>query len=855
MKRNVFLSFLSIIVLTGLFMNGCGGGGGGGDGTDITSPTVVSTVPAIDATGVAINSAITATFSEDMDPATITASTFTLELQNGGLTATGARTVSATVSYSMGSRTAILTPDEDFAYYTWYKATITTGVTDLAGNALAEVYTWSFTSGQNPDTTAPWVVSTIPGADAIDVSPEITEITVTFSEDMNPETMHQDSCGIVDTESQERLGGLSYADRTLVIQEQEGLQYNRTYEGYVKSSVADLAGNELGEDYTWTFSTEVDTMPPSIVSVWPEPDEEHQFVFDMTPRRPLTVTFDDDMNEGSINYETYYIKEYDGGDYLDVNFGLTYEDRTAYMTVGGDEEVLDFNTAYYVTVNIGIQDKAGNDLYLDGESAVSWGIERRQAGEPELNDGQDNYNTGYHRIAVRPVSDEDYVMVWVQIHDEEDKTGTIWAEYWDASAGEGGEYQGNTILSEVLGEWVYECAEPRVVMDDDGNATAVWLQGYEGDDCYENVYAARLPSGGTWGAPEIISNPGETSTQIESLDIAVDGIGAIVVWDQITDDDTGNIWSNYYDGSWGEAEEVSANGASWGYANSPCIVVDSEGGGRAFWHQHNLAETGNIHTLRTRSGTTSDGWHWEVDEGPPVVPIIDEISVTTKQTGNVVAAEDGSGNYMALWLQDDDGDGFTENLWSCYYYSSEWQSPYSLTSVPETTLVGFIDFDFDSATGNGVAVWWEITGFYEETNLRYDLFSGGGESGWSGSGEIYESEDGIVALPVVQFPTDGDPVCVFAHGDLQTYGRLMYTKHNGTEWDVVSTFEEEDLHMPAMQISGDDVNFEYLDELSIGIDSSDMLHAVWADGPADYEANSVSNHFFVGTEEEPPPVR
>jgi len=848
MKKYVLLTVLSIVFLTGLFLNGCGGGGGGGDGdgADTTPPTVVSTVPATDATGVALNSAITATFSEDMDPSTITASTFTLESWGlRGLSAEETVTISATVSYSAGSRTAILTPDEDFAYSTNYTAAITTGATDLAGNALADIYSWNFSSGDNPDTTAPRVVSTIPGADAIDVSPEITQITATFSEDMDPNTIHQDSCGVVDTESGERLGDVSYSNRTLVLT--PDLQYNKTYEGYIKSTVADLAGNELGEDYEWTFSTEVDTMPPSIVSVWPEPDEEHNFVFDKTPRRPLTVTFDDDMKEGSIDYETYYIEEYDGEDYLEVNFGLAYEDKTASMTVGGDEVGLEFNTTYYVTVDGGIQDKAGNYLDLDGESAVSWGIERKRAGEPELCDGQNNYHTGYHRLAVRPVSDEDFVMVWVEIYDEDNKNGVICAEYWDASAGEGGEYQGNTYLSGG-DPWYEDCAEPRVVMDDDGNAVAVWLQGYVENGYYENVYAARLPSGGTWGEPEIISDSGETSREIQNLDIATDGANVVVVWDQITDDANGNIWSNFYDGGWGVAQEVSENvDEEWGYANSPRIVLDSGGDGYAFWHQHNLGETGDIHTVRIRSGGFTEGWGWNMDTT--------EISVTTKQTEDVVAAEDGDGNYMALWLQDDTGDGFAENLYSSYYNGSAWSSPHAHTGHTGDTSVGSIDFAFDSASGDGVAVWSEVTGLFDDTDILFDLFSGEGFT-WNGRMEIYEPEHGLVALPVVRYTLDEEmnyPVCVFAHTDLQTYGRLMYNKLNYPEWEVVTDFEDDDVHMPAMQISGDDVAFQYFDELSIGIDSSDMLHAVWADGPAEYEANCVSNHFFVGTEEEPPP--
>src|SRR2546428_9404966 len=47
-----------------------------------------------------------------------------------------------------------------------YTATVTTGVKDLAGNALAGNYVWSFTTGAAPDTTPPMVTSTDPANSA-----------------------------------------------------------------------------------------------------------------------------------------------------------------------------------------------------------------------------------------------------------------------------------------------------------------------------------------------------------------------------------------------------------------------------------------------------------------------------------------------------------------------------------------------------------------------------------------------------------------------------------------------------------------------------------------------------------------
>ena len=102
---------------------------------DLTRPRVISTVPATNipgpTTGVASNTAVTATFSEDMSPATITAGSFTVTCAAPCVNPAGS------VSYVVGSRTAVFTPAAALVAGTIYTVTVSTAATDLAGNALA----------------------------------------------------------------------------------------------------------------------------------------------------------------------------------------------------------------------------------------------------------------------------------------------------------------------------------------------------------------------------------------------------------------------------------------------------------------------------------------------------------------------------------------------------------------------------------------------------------------------------------------------------------------------------------------------------------------------------------------------
>ncbi|GAG13450.1 unnamed protein product, partial [marine sediment metagenome] len=101
---------------------------------DITPPTVTSTSPVADATGVAVGTTVSVTFSEAMDASTITTGSFTLD------------SVAGSVSYDSGTYTATFTPNENLSRNAVYTATLSTDITDAAGNPLASAYSWSFTT-------------------------------------------------------------------------------------------------------------------------------------------------------------------------------------------------------------------------------------------------------------------------------------------------------------------------------------------------------------------------------------------------------------------------------------------------------------------------------------------------------------------------------------------------------------------------------------------------------------------------------------------------------------------------------------------------------------------------------------
>lgn len=111
---------------------------------DTTAPTVILVNPADLATGVATSTAVNATFSEAMDPLTITTEQFSVKLLGS------ASPMGGIVAYDAVSKIATFTPASNLAASTTYTATVTTGVKDLAGNPLALNKVWSFTTAAVP---------------------------------------------------------------------------------------------------------------------------------------------------------------------------------------------------------------------------------------------------------------------------------------------------------------------------------------------------------------------------------------------------------------------------------------------------------------------------------------------------------------------------------------------------------------------------------------------------------------------------------------------------------------------------------------------------------------------------------
>jgi hypothetical protein len=238
---------------------------------DTTRPTVLSTAPVDLAAAVAINSAVTATFSEAMNSVTIVspATSFTVEETLSGTPVAGV------VTY-LGA-TATFTPAGDLLPATDYLSTITIAAEDLAGNAIAVDHLWDWTTAAEPDIEPPTVTVTNPADLATEVPIDKT-INAAFSEEMKQATMINTNFTVQETDTEiPVVGTVAYdvQNNIATFVADNPLIADTEYTVTVTDQATDLAGNalvvpaenDLPVPNPWTFTTAAEILEPEPLAI------------------------------------------------------------------------------------------------------------------------------------------------------------------------------------------------------------------------------------------------------------------------------------------------------------------------------------------------------------------------------------------------------------------------------------------------------------------------------------------------------------------------------------------------------------------------------------------------------------
>jgi YD repeat-containing protein len=357
---NLLGAFGSSVI--GLVTGGCDAGGecvpGGFTGP---LPKLLTLSPSLGEDNVGTTAPIMAQFSQSIDPASVTALTFSVS--SGGTPILGTYALSAGLR---GPNTIVtFTPTAPWTPGTVIDVALTTGIRNSAGNPLLTSVFDSFSIGAGPDNTGPSVIGASLGNGLTNV-PHSAVINVLFSQPVNPAMLNTNTFTVLagGTPISGRISlsnsGLGVNTLATFVQDQL-LASDTVYTISLTSGVTDSSGNPLTPSFTSTFRTAAgtpitDVGEPSVDSIMPADDQQQ------VPLNPtVAVQMDKAINRLTVGPGSFGLS----------TSQVTVEGTTTFTT---DQKSWTFTptapleptTQHFVDVTNGLRDIAGNRLSFSG---------------------------------------------------------------------------------------------------------------------------------------------------------------------------------------------------------------------------------------------------------------------------------------------------------------------------------------------------------------------------------------------------------------------------------------------------------------------------------------------------------
>lgn len=522
-------------LLLPLFLSSCGGGGG----SSVGAPTVSSTSPADNASNVARNSTITATFNQDILNTSIDAGSFRLKRMDDGFL------LGNIVSFDGETNVASLTPPNSLDILTTYEVTLSNDIIDLSGNALQSDYNWSFTTADGAWGDVMQIESDPGEVRSLNMAAnDYGDAFVVWSKD---NTSGNNSIWT------SRFNGTSWSSSIEI-----NTSFNGSSHALNPQITVDDSGNALA---VWQQSDTGST------NIWANHFNGTSWLgaeviqldagFASTPQ----IVFDNIGNALAV------WEQFDGSV---VNIWANYFDGTSW----GAAEKIETNDA---------GDASAPQIAFDNRrrARAVW----TQNNGSVVNIWTNRFDGTNWDSAVRIETDDAGDASDPQIaFDGNDNALIVWVKgdgmrdnLWAARINNSGSFGVAKLLeTENLGN----AFQPQIAFDNNGNALAVWGQN-GGLTATLSIWANRF-DGTSWGTAEKI----ETDDVEGGIrpQIVIDNNGnALAVW-QHFGDAYYEIWANRFDGtSWGNATVMQINNIAGSY--SPQVAVDSNGNGLAVWKQ------------------------------------------------------------------------------------------------------------------------------------------------------------------------------------------------------------------------------------------------------------------------------
>ena len=353
--------------------------GSGGVGTSVIStfttssvadrlpPVVLQLVPGNAATGISTRTTITATFSESVNPNTITPTTFRVT--------SGGTPIAGSYLFSNLNQTVTFIPTTPLPPVATINISIS-AVADVVGNTMVLPFTSSFQTQSAIDNIRPSVVRPSPSTFTFQSNPPTNtnvplnfKPMLAFDERINPSTVTSTTFSMganfatVPATVAVAADGLS-----AVLTPNQPLVPNTVYSVSWTSGIQDLVGNQLFNPSSVSVTTgpvATDLVLPTVTNISPAPGTQGAPI-----NTVVVVQFSEPVSFTSITSQTVILST--GGVPVATQFTMEQNNRVLRI-VPANLLPLQANKFYELTVTPGVLDLAGNPLGAPFTSSLTTG--------------------------------------------------------------------------------------------------------------------------------------------------------------------------------------------------------------------------------------------------------------------------------------------------------------------------------------------------------------------------------------------------------------------------------------------------------------------------------------------------
>ncbi|WP_061249507.1 Ig-like domain-containing protein [Leptospira alstonii] len=304
--------------------------------------------PGADVTGVPANTSIQVGFNRELDSSTISATSFRVTQ--------GTTPIAGT--FQTTAKGAVFKPSSALAFNTVYTVTLTKDLKANDGSAFEADFTWNFTTASILDAVAP-TVSLVTPANTLAGAGINTSVNAVFSEVMNCATLTNVTFTLEQTAPVVAVaipvGNVNCAGTAVTLTPPANLTPLTNYTAKITTGAKDLAGNALGTNYAWSFTTgaAADATPPTVSFVTPADGAGGIGV-----NTSVAVAFSETMNCSTLTAGTFTVNK-TAFPFTSINGSINCTGATATFTPNTLLTPLLPGTNYTVTVTTGAKDLAG----------------------------------------------------------------------------------------------------------------------------------------------------------------------------------------------------------------------------------------------------------------------------------------------------------------------------------------------------------------------------------------------------------------------------------------------------------------------------------------------------------------